>query len=143
MSWVAFWALYGEGFTSQTVTNIVTLGAAYMPDASQAVTLVIGLSQQTSECALSEQQGQSFSYSSVDPHSLHSYRSPVFRTILRPPVRETAPRPRRPHRRPQRLYTLDHAHSARSAPNAEVSPFRERTLYEVQIHVVVGLDPDS
>ena len=30
VSWVAFWALYGEGFTSQTVTDIVTFGAAYM-----------------------------------------------------------------------------------------------------------------
>ncbi|MGJ6126725.1 energy-coupling factor ABC transporter permease [Mycolicibacterium sp. Y3] len=30
VSWVAFWALYGEGFASQTVTDIVTFGAAYM-----------------------------------------------------------------------------------------------------------------
>lgn len=30
VSWVAFWALYGEGVASQTVTDIVTFGAAYM-----------------------------------------------------------------------------------------------------------------
>ncbi|WP_431240778.1 energy-coupling factor ABC transporter permease [Mycolicibacterium aichiense] len=30
VSWVAFWALYGEGFAGQTISNIVTFGAAYM-----------------------------------------------------------------------------------------------------------------
>lgn len=30
VSWVAFWALYGEGLASQTVTDIVTFGAAYL-----------------------------------------------------------------------------------------------------------------
>lgn len=30
VSWVAFWALYGEGFAGQTVRDIVTFGAAYM-----------------------------------------------------------------------------------------------------------------
>lgn len=30
VSWVAFWALYGEGFTGQTVASIATFGAAYL-----------------------------------------------------------------------------------------------------------------
>ncbi|TGD90844.1 cobalt transporter [Mycolicibacterium sp. CH28] len=30
VSWVAFWALYGEGFAGQTVADIATFGAAYM-----------------------------------------------------------------------------------------------------------------
>ena len=30
VSWVAFWALYGEGFAAQTVSDILTFGAAYM-----------------------------------------------------------------------------------------------------------------
>lgn len=30
VSWVAFWALYGEGFAGQTVRDIATFGAAYM-----------------------------------------------------------------------------------------------------------------
>ena len=30
VSWVAFWALYGEGFAGQTISNILTFGAAYM-----------------------------------------------------------------------------------------------------------------
>lgn len=30
VSWVAFWALYGEGFSGQTVASIATFGAAYM-----------------------------------------------------------------------------------------------------------------
>jgi hypothetical protein len=30
VSWVGFWALYGEGFSGQTVASIATFGAAYM-----------------------------------------------------------------------------------------------------------------
>ncbi|SBS77224.1 conserved membrane hypothetical protein [uncultured Mycobacterium sp.] len=30
VSWVAFWALYGEGFAAQTVGDILAFGAAYM-----------------------------------------------------------------------------------------------------------------
>lgn len=30
VSWVAFWALYGEGFAGQTVKDIVSFGAAYL-----------------------------------------------------------------------------------------------------------------
>ncbi|BBY65572.1 energy-coupling factor ABC transporter permease [Mycolicibacterium helvum] len=30
VSWVAFWALHGEGFAGQTVRDIATFGAAYM-----------------------------------------------------------------------------------------------------------------
>ncbi len=30
VSWVAFWALYGEGFAGQTVTDIATFGASYL-----------------------------------------------------------------------------------------------------------------
>lgn len=30
VSWVAFWALYGEGLAGQTVKDIATFGAAYM-----------------------------------------------------------------------------------------------------------------
>ncbi|WP_445169315.1 energy-coupling factor ABC transporter permease [Mycolicibacterium sp. Dal123E01] len=30
VSWVAFWALYGEGFSGQAVSAIATFGAAYM-----------------------------------------------------------------------------------------------------------------
>ncbi|MCX2930180.1 energy-coupling factor ABC transporter permease [Mycobacterium sp. CVI_P3] len=30
VSWVAFWALYGEGFAAQAITDIATFGAAYM-----------------------------------------------------------------------------------------------------------------
>ena len=30
VSWVAFWALYGEGFSGQTVASIATFGAAYL-----------------------------------------------------------------------------------------------------------------
>ncbi|MDH6194632.1 ABC-type Co2+ transport system permease subunit [Mycobacterium frederiksbergense] len=30
VTWVAFWALYGEGFAGQTVASIATFGAAYM-----------------------------------------------------------------------------------------------------------------
>ncbi len=30
VSWVAFWALYGEGFAGQTVADIATFGAAYL-----------------------------------------------------------------------------------------------------------------
>ncbi len=30
VSWVAFWALYGEGFSGQTVASIATFGVAYM-----------------------------------------------------------------------------------------------------------------
>ncbi|MFN3320289.1 MAG: energy-coupling factor ABC transporter permease [Allorhizobium sp.] len=30
VAWVAFWALYGHGFTMETMTSIATFGAAYM-----------------------------------------------------------------------------------------------------------------
>ena len=30
VTWVGFWALYGEGFAGQTVRDIATFGAAYM-----------------------------------------------------------------------------------------------------------------
>ncbi len=30
VSWVAFWALYGEGFSAATVSSIATFGAAYL-----------------------------------------------------------------------------------------------------------------
>lgn len=30
VTWVGFWVLYGEGFAAQTVTDVLTFGAAYM-----------------------------------------------------------------------------------------------------------------
>lgn len=30
VTWVAFWAVYGQGFTAETLASIVTFGAAYM-----------------------------------------------------------------------------------------------------------------
>ena len=30
VTWVAFWAFYGQGFAGQTVTHIVTFAAAYL-----------------------------------------------------------------------------------------------------------------
>ena len=30
VAWVAFWALYGQGFSAQNLTNILTFGASYM-----------------------------------------------------------------------------------------------------------------
>ena len=30
VTWVGFWALYGEGFSGQTVASIATFGAAYL-----------------------------------------------------------------------------------------------------------------
>ncbi len=30
VTWVAFWALYGEGFSGQTVASVATFGAAYL-----------------------------------------------------------------------------------------------------------------
>jgi hypothetical protein len=30
VTWVGFWALYGQGFTAQTVASIAAFGAAYL-----------------------------------------------------------------------------------------------------------------
>ena len=30
VSWVTFWALYGQGFSVETVTSVATFGAAYL-----------------------------------------------------------------------------------------------------------------
>jgi len=30
VSWVAFWALYGQGFSAENIQNILSFGGAYM-----------------------------------------------------------------------------------------------------------------
>ncbi|MEN4045731.1 MULTISPECIES: energy-coupling factor ABC transporter permease [Sulfurimonas] len=57
VSWVAFWALYGQGFEVENLQNIATFGAAYMsviiiePLVDIAVLTAVKAYDKTNECA--------------------------------------------------------------------------------------------
>jgi len=57
VSWVAFWALYGQGFALENLQNIATFGAAYMsvimlePLVDIAVLTAVKAYNKTNECA--------------------------------------------------------------------------------------------
>ncbi|QOP42550.1 cobalt transporter [Sulfurimonas sediminis] len=57
VSWVAFWALYGQGFAVENLQNIATFGAAYMsviiiePLVDIAVLTAVKAYNKTNECA--------------------------------------------------------------------------------------------
>jgi len=57
VSWVAFWALYGQGFGAENIHNIATFGAAYMsviiiePLVDIAVLAAVKAYTKTKECA--------------------------------------------------------------------------------------------
>jgi ABC-type Co2+ transport system permease subunit len=57
VSWVAFWALYGQGFGAENLQNIVTFGSAYMgvviiePVVDVAVLTAVKAYTKTKECA--------------------------------------------------------------------------------------------
>jgi ABC-type Co2+ transport system permease subunit len=57
VSWVAFWALYGQGFGAENLHNIATFGAAYMsviiiePIVDIAVLAAVKAYTKTKECA--------------------------------------------------------------------------------------------
>lgn len=56
VSWVAFWALYGQGFTQENLVNIFSFGSAYMaviiiePVVDMAVLTVVKAINKTNEC---------------------------------------------------------------------------------------------
>jgi len=57
VSWVAFWALYGQGFGAENIQNILTFGVAYMgvviiePLVDVAVLTAVKAYTKTKECA--------------------------------------------------------------------------------------------
>ena len=57
VSWVAFWALYGQGFGIENIHNVATFGAAYMsviilePIVDIAVLAIVKTYTKTKECA--------------------------------------------------------------------------------------------
>ena len=57
VSWVAFWAFYGQGFGAENVQNVLTFGAAYMsviiiePIVDIAVLAAVKAYYKTTECA--------------------------------------------------------------------------------------------
>ncbi len=56
VSWVAFWALYGQGFSAENIYNVLTFGAAYMsviilePLVDVAVLAAVKAYNKTNEC---------------------------------------------------------------------------------------------
>jgi ABC-type Co2+ transport system permease subunit len=56
VSWVAFWALYGQGFAQENLANIFSFGSAYMavviiePVVDMAVLTVVKAMNKTNEC---------------------------------------------------------------------------------------------
>ena len=57
VSWVAFWAFYGQGFGAENVQNVLTFGGAYMavviiePLVDMAVLTAVKAYNKTNECA--------------------------------------------------------------------------------------------
>jgi len=57
VSWVAFWAFYGQGFSSENIENVATFGASYMtviliePLVDLAVLTAVKTLNKTNECA--------------------------------------------------------------------------------------------
>lgn len=58
VSWVAFWAFYGQGFGAENVQNVLSFGSAYMgviiiePIIDMAVLAALKAYSKTNECAL-------------------------------------------------------------------------------------------